>query len=168
MTFVTFINLVLMLLCATVIVQSIRLTKSFKTIRSSALDESVAQLDRATGQAKAVLAELKTLLSTDGVAQSRVIKDGEALRDELSVMVGIGNAVAERIMEAVAAQNTAREDDASREAANDSAADAETAASAPSGSQPRRPSARKPRPRGTSRRKGVAPASGNHQSAVNA
>jgi hypothetical protein len=86
MTFVTFSNLVLMVVCVAVIVQSIRLTRSFQAIRSSALNDSVAQLDRATGQARAVLAELKTLLSTDGVAQTRAVRDGEALRDELSVM----------------------------------------------------------------------------------
>jgi hypothetical protein len=153
-----------------VIVQSVRLTKSFQTIRSSTLDESIAQLDRSTGQAKAVLAELKTLLSTDGVAQTRAIKDGEVLRDELSVMVGIGNAVAERIMEAVASQNTARQDDALREGVEESATGAEpaVAAAAPSGCQSRRSSVRKARSRDTARRKGVPSGAGKQQSAVHA
>lgn len=161
MTFVTFSNLVLMLLCVAVIVQSIRLTRSFQAIRSSALNDSVAQLDRATGQAKAVLAELKTLLSTDGVAQTRAIRDGEALRDELSVMVGIGNAVAERIMEAVAAQNPARDDDAQQEKTGEEAIVADS-----SGGKSRRVTVRKQRSRASARRKGAG--ASVRQPAVNA
>lgn len=108
MTFVIFSNLILMLLCVAVIVQTLRMAKGIRDIRSSSLNESVTQLDRATGQARAVLTELKALLATDATAQSRAIADGEALRDELSLMVGIGNAVAERIMEAATAQNEAK------------------------------------------------------------
>ncbi|HUD95460.1 MAG TPA: hypothetical protein VMR39_28170, partial [Sphingobium sp.] len=48
------------------------------------------------------------VLATEVVAQSRAAASSEALRDELSVMVGIGNAVADRIMDAVAAQNEAK------------------------------------------------------------
>lgn len=104
MTFATLSNFILMLLCLAVIAQSVRMAKSVREIRSSPLDKSVAQLDRATGHAQAVLNELKALLATDVLAQGRVISSAEALRDELSVMVGIGNAVAERIMEAAALQ----------------------------------------------------------------
>ncbi|HKY80485.1 MAG TPA: DUF6468 domain-containing protein [Sphingobium sp.] len=105
MTFATFSNLIVMLLCVAVIVQSRRLSKSFNEVRSVNLRDSIAQLDRSTGQAKAVLAELKALLATEGVAHSRSVASGEALRDELSVMIGIGNAVAERIVEAAALQS---------------------------------------------------------------
>jgi hypothetical protein len=42
------------------------------------------------------------------VAQGRAVAASEALRDELSVMVGIGNAVAERILEAAATQKPAQ------------------------------------------------------------
>lgn len=100
MTFAIFINLLLALLCAAVLVQSARMMRSFNAIRSGDLAETVKQLDRATAQARGVLAELKTILATDGAATTRTIASGETLRDELSVMVGIGNAVAERIMEA--------------------------------------------------------------------
>lgn len=141
MTFVVFSNLVLMLLCVAVIVQSLRMAKSFRSFRSCALNDSVAQLDRATGQAKAVLAELRTLLANDGAAQVRAIASGEALRDELSVIVGIGNSIAERIVEA-AATHTSQKD--------------EQAAAAPVPSV--RPVARKPRVRGGARRKTAAKA----------
>lgn len=102
MTFATFTNILLMLLCVAVLVQSARMMRSFNAIKSGDLGETVRQLDRATAQARLVLAELKTILATDGAATSRTIASGESLRDELSVMVGIGNAVAERIMDAAA------------------------------------------------------------------
>ncbi|WP_380874019.1 hypothetical protein ACFB49_45300 [Sphingomonas sp. DBB INV C78] len=102
MTFATFINILLMLLCVAVLVQSARMIRSFDAIKSGDLGETVKQLDNATAQARAVLAELKTILATDGAASVRTIQSGESLRDELSVMVGIGNAVAERIMDAAA------------------------------------------------------------------
>lgn len=102
MTFAVFTNLVLMMLCVAVLVQSARMMRSFNAIKSGDLGETVRQLDRATAQARGVLAELKQILSTDGVANARTIASGESLRDELSVMVGIGNAVAERIMDAAA------------------------------------------------------------------
>ncbi|RJF85744.1 DUF6468 domain-containing protein [Sphingomonas cavernae] len=102
MTFATFTNLVLMALCVAVLIQCARMMRSFNAIKSGDLGETVKQLDRATAQARSVLAELKTILATDGAATTRTIASGESLRDELSVMVGIGNAVAERIMDAAA------------------------------------------------------------------
>ena len=105
MTFVTFSNVMMMLLCVAVIVQTLRMGKSIRDLRSATLNDSVTQLERATGQARTVLGEIKTLLANEVVAQSRGAANSEALRDELAVMVGIGNSVADRIMEAVAAQN---------------------------------------------------------------
>lgn len=102
MTFATFTNVALMLLCVAVLVQSARMMKSFSAIRSGDLGATVKSLDNATAQARTVLAELRETLATDGAANARAIASGEALRDELSVMVGIGNSVAERIMEAAA------------------------------------------------------------------
>lgn len=100
MTFATIINVALMLLCVAVLVQSARMMRSFRAIKSGDLGDMVKSLDNATAQARTVLGELRELLATDGAANARSIASGEALRDELSVMVGIGNAVAERIMEA--------------------------------------------------------------------
>ncbi|ARS28952.1 DUF6468 domain-containing protein [Sphingomonas sp. KC8] len=105
MTFATFTNILLMALCVAVLVQSARMMRAFKAIQTGDLGETVKQLDRATAQARTVLAELKDILATDGAASVRTIQSGETLRDELSVMVGIGNAVAERIMDAAASTN---------------------------------------------------------------
>lgn len=108
MTFVTLINAIMIVLCVAVIVQTMRMAKSLRDIRTSALNESVARLEHATDQARAVLGHMKTLLATEVVAQGRAVAASEALRDELSVMVGIGNAVAERIVEAAATQKEAQ------------------------------------------------------------
>lgn len=141
MTFVTFSNAIMMLLCVAVIVQTLRMGKSIRELRSTPLGDSVTQLERATGQARAVLGELKTLLATDAMAQSRGAASGEELRDELSVMIGIGNSVADRIMEAVAAQNEVK---ATETASKEASA--------------RRQGSRKPRGRAASGRRKTSPA----------
>lgn len=118
MTFVTFSNAMVMLLCVAVIVQTLRVSKSIRDLRATSLNDSVTQLERATGQARAVLGELRTLLANEAVAQSRGAAKSEVLRDELAVMVGIGNSVADRIMEAVAAQNDAKAEEAAAKEAS--------------------------------------------------
>lgn len=100
MTFATISNLVLTALCIVVVVQSLRMVKGIQAIRASSLDQGVAQLDAATARAGDVLTELKDVLGSVSAGQNRAIAEAQALRDELSVVVGIGNAVAERIVEA--------------------------------------------------------------------
>lgn len=102
MIFATLTNLVLIGLCIAVVVQNIRVMRRFRDIKKGDLGNMVQALDRSTVQARMVLDELKDILSIDGAANARTIASGESLREELSVMVGIGNAVAERIMEAAA------------------------------------------------------------------
>ncbi|MBB5685258.1 DUF6468 domain-containing protein [Sphingobium boeckii] len=112
MIFATLTNLVLIILCVAVLIQSARLLYSFRMIKSGDLAETVKSLDRATAQARAVLGELKDILSVDGAANARTIASGASLREELSVMVGIGNAVAERIMDAAGAASPQRDEKA--------------------------------------------------------
>ncbi|NIJ34729.1 DUF6468 domain-containing protein [Sphingomonas oligoaromativorans] len=100
MTFASLTNIVVACLCLGVILQSVRMIRNIRLIQTGDLGDTIKSLDRATAQARAVLAELKDVLITDGAANARIIATGETLRDELSVMVGIGNAVADRIMEA--------------------------------------------------------------------
>lgn len=111
MTFVALSNLVLAILCVAVVVQSVRMIQKFNALKSSDLGETVKSLDRATAQARQVLAELKQILETDGAASIRTIQSGENLREELTVMVGIGNAVAERILEAASNAGDHRDDE---------------------------------------------------------
>ena len=155
MTFATFTNVALMLLCVAVLVQCARMMRSFNAIKSGDLAQTVKSLDNATAQARTVLAELKDLLATDGAANARAIASGEALRDELSMMIGIGNSVAERIMEASASANErsrgAEEDGEEDILADDDAEAGDVVTSAV-------PQGRSRRKRGGRGRRGDAPA----------
>jgi hypothetical protein len=100
MSFAMLINIVVAVLCALVVLQSVRMMRNIRDMKAGNLGETVKSLDRATAQARQVLAELKVVLTNEGADNARAVQAGEALRDELSLMVGIGNAVADRIMEA--------------------------------------------------------------------
>ncbi len=102
MTFATFTNLIVSILCVAVVLQSMRMMRNVREIKSDNFSDTIKSLDQATTQARTVLADLKAVLTTDGAANVRSIAYGETLRDELSLMVGIGNAVADRIVEAAA------------------------------------------------------------------
>jgi len=101
MTFVTLTNILVMMLCVAVLVQSVRLMRSFRNFSDGDLKLTVPALDKATGQARAVLSELKETLRADCAASARTLAEAETLREELSMMIGIANAAAERIMETV-------------------------------------------------------------------
>ncbi|TCM17697.1 hypothetical protein EDF56_10539 [Novosphingobium sp. PhB165] len=98
----TMINLSLVPLCMAVLVQGWRIDRRMKAFRNATLTDGIMSLEHATAQARGVLGELKRVLATDGIAQANTIAEAEAMRDELSMMVGIGNAVAERIVAAAA------------------------------------------------------------------
>ncbi len=105
MIYANAINAVLVVSCSAVLVQSWRMDRRMKTFREVQLAEGVNQIERATMQARRVLSDLKQLLATEGMAQSNVLASAEAMREELSMMVGIGNSVAERIMDAASIAN---------------------------------------------------------------
>ncbi|MFC0686532.1 DUF6468 domain-containing protein [Novosphingobium clariflavum] len=128
----TMINFTLVPICTAVMVQGWRIDRRMKAFRNAPLTEGVASLERATAQARAVLGELKRVLATDGVAQARTIADAEAMRDELADMVGIGNAVADRIVAATelsaATRKPARKPAAKADTADDAAGEEKVAA----------------------------------------
>ena len=103
MSFTAFTNVITILFCIAVLVQSVRMMRSLKQVRESQLDRTVGALDAATASARGVLAELKQTLSTDGAANARSLGEAKDVRDELNVMVGIANAMAERLVEAASA-----------------------------------------------------------------
>lgn len=94
------INLALVVLCIGVLVQSVRLDRRIKALRDNNLGEAVFKLDRATQQARLVLDDLRSVLANDVAARSDGAAAAEAMREELAMMVDIGNSVAERISEA--------------------------------------------------------------------
>jgi inorganic triphosphatase YgiF len=93
-------NLLTMMLCVGVIVQATRMMRQLRAVKESDLAVVVTGLDRATGHAVAVLADLKRTLGTDGAALAQSLADSTELREELSVLIGIANAMAERLVEA--------------------------------------------------------------------
>tara|TARA_R100001132_G_C3267187_1_gene89803 strand:- start:616 stop:1188 length:573 start_codon:yes stop_codon:yes gene_type:complete len=103
MTFTAFTNIITILFCLAVLVQSVRLARSLKQVRESQLDRTVGALDTATAKARCVLSELKETLSTEGAANALCVGEAKEVREELHVMVGIANAMAERLMEAASA-----------------------------------------------------------------
>lgn len=107
MTFATFTNIIVILIGGAVLVQSVRMMRSFQAVKDGGLKDMVTALERATVQARAVLADLKETLRTDGAANARVLAQSETIRDELSVMIGIANAAAERMLEGVEASKPA-------------------------------------------------------------
>jgi hypothetical protein len=93
-------NLLTILLCIGVIIQGTRMLSRLKTVSDGQMGAIVSGLDRATAQASLVLADLKRTLGQDGAALAQSLADGQELRDELTVLIGIANAMAERLVEA--------------------------------------------------------------------
>jgi hypothetical protein len=104
-TFAVVSNIVTMILCIAVLVQSVRLMRAFDTVKSGALTDVVGALDASTSEARRVLAKLTELLRGDLAITARTISEGKAMIDELTVMTGIANAIAERIVDAAGASN---------------------------------------------------------------
>lgn len=100
MSFATVTNILTMVFCTAVLIQSIRLMRCLKDVKGEDFAAVVVALDAATTQARSVLADLRETLRVDCAANARVIASGTAMREELTVMTGIADAVAERIVEA--------------------------------------------------------------------
>jgi hypothetical protein len=101
MSFAMLSNILTMMFCAAVLVQSVRMIRCLQAVKGVDFGTMVAALDTSTARARAVLAELRETLRTDCAANARVIASGEAMREELTVMTGIADAVAERLVESV-------------------------------------------------------------------
>ncbi len=115
MNFAVTTNILTMMLCIAVLVQSLRMMRSLRKVKDGALTDTVKALDVATVQARAVLSDMKRTLSGDCAENARIVNEARALREELSVMIGIAESAAGRIRGAVGAAN-AREAKPAREA----------------------------------------------------
>lgn len=114
MTDLSFItNVITSLFCAAVLVQTVRLSRAVHKLRHAGLIEVVASLEAATDTSQQALGELTKVLSAEGPPLDAAVRGARdlraqlvTLRDELSLMIDIGNGVAERIL---AAANGARD-----------------------------------------------------------
>ena len=101
MSFSIFTNIMTMLFCTAVLIQSVRLMRCLRTVKSDDFGAMIIALDASTIQARTVLADLRETLRVDCAANARVIATGTEMREELTIMAGIADAVAERIVDAV-------------------------------------------------------------------
>jgi hypothetical protein len=102
MGFASFINIITVIFCLAVLVQSVRMMRSLDVVKgaSAALPQMVDGLDAATARASKVLAELKETLRTDAAENVRVLGRAVEIRDELGIMIGIADASADRLLDA--------------------------------------------------------------------
>lgn len=105
MNFATLSNIATMLFCIAVLVQTVRLMRCLQLISSGALTEVVGALDTSTAEAQRVLGRLTDVLRTDVATSARTLNQGKSMLEELTVMTGIANAIAERIVDVAGASN---------------------------------------------------------------
>jgi hypothetical protein len=106
MNFALMSQLITIMLCVGVIVQATRMMRELKTVANGDMAAVVSGLDRATTQASMVLAELKRTLGGDGAAMAETLSQGREIQEELTMLIGIANSMAERLVEAGQARNS--------------------------------------------------------------
>lgn len=104
MTYAIMSQLLLGILCVGVMVQTVRLMRRLALIADGRLGEAVGALDSATREARTVLSGLRQALGGDGAAVAREVMAARALSEELRVMIGIADAMAERLAESGTAE----------------------------------------------------------------
>lgn len=102
-------NALTMIFCMAVLVQSVRMMRSLRTVKDGALTEVVTALQNATVQARAVLSDMKVTLGTEVAQNARLVDQARSLRDELSDMIGIADSACERIVNSVSLVNAIRD-----------------------------------------------------------
>lgn len=96
MSFSVLVNLLTMLLCGAVTIQSLRMMRSLKALRQGDLGQMVAALDKASVTARIILCDLKGTLAQCGDRKADVGR-AAALAEELSMMIELADARAERL-----------------------------------------------------------------------
>jgi hypothetical protein len=116
MSFALLANVMTTIFCMAVLVQSVRMMRSLRTVKDGALTEVVTALEKATTGARSVLSEMKATLGTDCAQHARLVEQARELRDELSDVIGIADAACERVVNAVGLANAIRTAEAQAEA----------------------------------------------------
>lgn len=101
MTYTLGANLLTMLFCTIVFIQSIRMMRALNALKRNDLGQVVATLDQATVQARLVLSELKGTL-THYARGTHDAARAKAVADELKMMIEIADSTAERLVDAAA------------------------------------------------------------------
>ena len=101
----TAFNVILMILCAAVLVQTARLMRNIKALRSTDFKAMILAMDRSAEEARQVIVEMKETLGGCVAANNLSMKASQDLRDELSLITDLANAAADRIIASVAEAN---------------------------------------------------------------
>jgi hypothetical protein len=97
-------NLLTIILCLAVLVQSVRMMRSLKGVNVVQMGTVVLGLDHASTQARHVLDDLKRTLREEGTDNAQLLREGLEMRDELRMMIEIGDNMAQRLADAPRAQ----------------------------------------------------------------
>ena len=90
-------SILTILFCAAVLVQSVRLDRALRAVQTAEHGRMVETLDEATRRAETAVRALRDLLAAEGSELQRQVGRSRELSDELSVMVGLADAAAERV-----------------------------------------------------------------------
>jgi hypothetical protein len=101
----TTLNFVLMILCIAVLIQTARLMRSVRALRSTDFKGTIVALDKSSEEARQVMQEMKEALSGCVLANKLTLSKSQDLRDELSFMSDLANSSADRVIEAVEQAN---------------------------------------------------------------
>lgn len=100
MTLASIINVLTTCLCAAVLVQCWRMTRALDRFRAADFPGTVRALQTATGEAEAVLGNIRTVLASEADPRLSSLAEAGRVADELGVMIGIANATADRLLDA--------------------------------------------------------------------
>ncbi|MBZ6379232.1 hypothetical protein B5C34_08820 [Pacificimonas flava] len=102
----TFTSVLTILFCTAVLVQAVRLDRRLKLIQSAENGKMVQALDEAARRAEAATEALRDLLRNEGARLQGDIGRGKDMADELTVMVGLADAAADRILSSMPREAT--------------------------------------------------------------
>jgi cell division septum initiation protein DivIVA len=94
-----------MLLCVGVLVQTSRLMRKIKVLRSTSFKAMIQAMDRSAEESRIVIAEMKETLGGCVAANNMSMQAAQNLRDELSLITDLANAAADRIISSVTEAN---------------------------------------------------------------
>ena len=95
----TVMNVLTMVLCCGVLLQSWRMSQLLKRFRTADFPAMVTGITGATEEAEAVLERLRALLANAAEPKLKAIATADRIADELGVMIGLANASADRLQD---------------------------------------------------------------------
>lgn len=119
-------SMILIVLCSGVMFQTLRLTRLLRAMRPSEFAKVIAPIDQSTAASRAMLDELRLSLAAEAEEQAatlesslKVRRELDALREELSIIIGVGDSVADRITAAISAATPVDADQDARSGSRD-------------------------------------------------